>query len=303
MVGALVGKLGFGGFGVGYDCNGTVYKVFDDVSSLSRAKETWRILVKVIRAWKGQRLSGSKLAFTLEVVLMDNKEFHLKTSERAMHTHASSSSTLQCDGSHKPTGKSHGYHLYGVQIKFIELKLACGILTTLDNQYEELRLSIIELCFVIMDQVWASGFSAAFLNKNRVSTKGRVFFDESGIKVSISSDAAAGPKTAATEAASLLIPKNFFEVILYLPTVNRRLSNFLSMLSTKQPSCLQLYMYSSADMVISVVSVESFVEAQHRAGHDVRACNFVSSPHVDHFRNDPKLYTSQLSKFLEECVQ
>ncbi|XP_057451637.1 uncharacterized protein LOC130743416 isoform X2 [Lotus japonicus] len=47
--------------------------MFDDFASISRAKETWRILVKVIRARKGQRLSGRKLAFTLEVVLMDNK--------------------------------------------------------------------------------------------------------------------------------------------------------------------------------------------------------------------------------------
>lgn len=82
----------------------------------------------------------------------------------------------------------------------------------------------------------------------------------------------------------------------------RRLSDVMSMLSSKQPSCPQLYMYSSADRVIPADSVESFVEAQRRAGHDVRACNFVSSPHVDHFRNDPKLYTSQLSQFLEECV-
>ncbi|XP_057424399.1 uncharacterized protein LOC130717990 [Lotus japonicus] len=151
-------------------------------------------------------------------------------------------------------------------------------------------------------EVWASGFSAAFLKKNSVATKGRVFSDESGIKVSINSDAVAGPKPAATEAALLLILKKFFEVILYLPTVNRRLSDVLSMLSSKQPSCPQLYMYSSADRVIPADSVESFVEAQRRAGHDVRACNFVSSPHVDHFRNDPKLYTSQLSQFLEECV-
>ncbi|XP_057451640.1 uncharacterized protein LOC130743416 isoform X3 [Lotus japonicus] len=49
------------------------FKMFDDFASISRAKETWRILVKVIRARKGQRLSGRKLAFTLEVVLMDNK--------------------------------------------------------------------------------------------------------------------------------------------------------------------------------------------------------------------------------------
>lgn len=151
-------------------------------------------------------------------------------------------------------------------------------------------------------QVWASGFSAAFLKKNSVATKGCVFSDESGIKVSIGSEDDLGLKPAATEAALLLILKKFFEVILYLPSVNRRLSDVTSLLSSKQPSCPQLYMYSSADRVIPADSVESFVEAQRRAGHDVRACNFVSTPHVDHFRNDPKLYTSQLSQFLEECV-
>lgn len=151
-------------------------------------------------------------------------------------------------------------------------------------------------------QVWASGFSAAFLKKNSVATKGRVSSDESGIKVSIGSNQDSGLKPAPTEAALLLILKKFFEVVLNLPAVNRRLSDVLSMLSTKQPGCPQLYMYSSADRVIPADSVESFVNAQRKAGHDVRACNFVSSPHVDHFRNDPILYTSQLSQFLEECV-
>lgn len=151
-------------------------------------------------------------------------------------------------------------------------------------------------------EVWASGFSAAFLKKNSVATKGRVSSDESGIKVSIGSNEDLVLKPKATEAALLLVLKKFFEVVLHLPSVNRRLSDVLSMLSTKQPGCPQLYMYSSADRVIPADSVESFVDAQRKAGHDVRACNFVSSPHVDHFRNDPKLYTSQLSQFLEECV-
>lgn len=76
----------------------------------------------------------------------------------------------------------------------------------------------------------------------------------------------------------------------------------LGVLSTRQPSCPQLYIYSSADRVIPAGSVESFIEEQKRAGREVRACNFVSTPHVDHFRNDPKLYTSQLNQFLEDCV-
>ncbi|KAK7357926.1 hypothetical protein VNO80_17223 [Phaseolus coccineus] len=151
-------------------------------------------------------------------------------------------------------------------------------------------------------QVWASGFSAAFLKKNSVATKRRVFSDESGIKVSIGGEDDLGLKPAVTEAALQLILKKFFGIILDLPSVNRRLSDVMSMLSSKQPSCPQLYLYSSADRVIPADYVESFVEAQRRDGHDVRACNFVSSPHVDHFRNDPKLYTSQLSQFLEESV-
>lgn len=83
---------------------------------------------------------------------------------------------------------------------------------------------------------------------------------------------------------------------------NRRLSDVMELLSSKQPRCPQLYIYSSADRVIPAKSVESFIEGQRRAGHEVRACDFVSSPHVDHYRSNPGLYTSQLSNFLEECV-
>lgn len=82
----------------------------------------------------------------------------------------------------------------------------------------------------------------------------------------------------------------------------RRLSDVLGLLTSKQPSCPQLYIYSSADRVIPAGQVESFIEKQRKSGREVRACNFVSTPHVDHFRNDPKLYSSQLTQFLEDCV-
>lgn len=149
-------------------------------------------------------------------------------------------------------------------------------------------------------QVWASGFSAAFLKKHSVATKGVTSSSESGLQVL--AESGVEPKPAVTEAALLLVLEKFFEVVLNLPTVNRRLSDVLGVLSTRQPSCPQLYIYSSADRVIPAGSVESFIEEQRRAGHEVRACNFVSTPHVDHFRNDPKLYTSQLTQFLEDCV-
>lgn len=77
------------------------------------------------------------------------------------------------------------------------------------------------LIILLSIQVWASGFSAAFLKKNSVASKGRVSSDESGIKVSIGSNQDSGFKPAPTEAALLLILKKFFEVILNLPAVNR----------------------------------------------------------------------------------
>uniref|UniRef100_A0A0V0IHH8 Putative transmembrane protein 53-B-like n=1 Tax=Solanum chacoense TaxID=4108 RepID=A0A0V0IHH8_SOLCH len=149
-------------------------------------------------------------------------------------------------------------------------------------------------------QVWASGFSAAFLKKNSVATKRIMTLNDRD--VTIEAKTSVETKPAVTEAALLLVLEKFFEVVLNLPTVNRRLSDVLDLLTSRQPSCPQLYIYSSADRVIPAVSVESFVEEQRRIGRDVRACNFVSTPHVDHFRNDPELYTSQLTQFLEDYV-
>ncbi|XP_048492334.1 uncharacterized protein LOC104902544 isoform X2 [Beta vulgaris subsp. vulgaris] len=69
-------------------------------------------------------------------------------------------------------------------------------------------------------QVWASGFSAAFLKKQSVATKG----------LSTSCDSAEGsvvartviePKPAVTETALLVLLENFFKVVLNIPPVNR----------------------------------------------------------------------------------
>ncbi|KAK2984288.1 hypothetical protein RJ640_003847 [Escallonia rubra] len=151
-------------------------------------------------------------------------------------------------------------------------------------------------------QVWASGFSAAFLKKHSVATKGYTRDNEQGIEVSGGTKSLIEAKPAITETALLLVLEKFFEVVLNLPAVNRRLSDVLGQLTSGQPSCPQLYIYSSADKVIPAGSVESFIEEQQKTGREVRACNFISTPHVDHFRHDPKLYTSQLTQFLEDCV-
>ncbi|KAG6517828.1 transmembrane protein 53-like [Zingiber officinale] len=148
-------------------------------------------------------------------------------------------------------------------------------------------------------QVWASGFSAALLKKQSVATKGNA---RPGLNVVDSENLYAGPKPAVTESALLVVLEKFFKVVLNLPTINRRLSDVLELLTSEQPKCPQLYIYSSADQVIPAKSVESFIERQRRAGHEVRACDFLSSPHVDHFRNHPALYDTQLASFLDDCV-
>ncbi|KAJ0631478.1 putative alpha/Beta hydrolase [Helianthus annuus] len=139
-------------------------------------------------------------------------------------------------------------------------------------------------------QVWASGFSAALLKKNSIAAKGYRNTEDIAAKPTMS------------EAALLVILEKFFDVILNLPAVHQRLSNVLVQLKSGQPSCPQLYIYSSADKVIPAGSVESFIEAQQRMGRVVRSCNFKSTPHVDHFRHEPELYTTQLSQFFKDCV-
>ncbi|KAJ3689171.1 hypothetical protein LUZ61_018335 [Rhynchospora tenuis] len=154
-------------------------------------------------------------------------------------------------------------------------------------------------------QVWASGFSAAFLKKNSVASKGSSPVpNKRRMDVVVVSESGSGLdlKPAFHEAALLGVLEKFFDVILNIPSINRRLSDILDVLSSKQPKCPQLYIYSSADRVIPAKSVESFIEKQRKSGHSVRSCDFVSSPHVDHYRNHPALYTTQLTQFLEDCL-
>jgi len=147
-------------------------------------------------------------------------------------------------------------------------------------------------------QVWALGFSAALMKKRSVTTKGLGSDDSRSDVLVVESNKE--PKLG--EAVLLSALESFFDVVLNYPKINRRLSDVMELLSSKQPKCPQLYIYSSADRVIPAKSVEAFIEGQRKAGHEVRACDFVSSPHVDHYRSNPGLYTSQLGNFLEECV-
>ncbi|KAK1387254.1 transmembrane protein 53 [Heracleum sosnowskyi] len=146
-------------------------------------------------------------------------------------------------------------------------------------------------------QVWASGFSAAFLKKQSAVTKEGKTTEVPG-RTNVSGEA----KPAFKEAALHVILEKVFEVVLRLPPVNGKLTFLMDKMKSGQPRCPQLYIYSSADKVIPAEFVESFIAEQKRIGHQVRACNFISTPHVDHMRNCPELYKTQLTEFLEDCV-
>ncbi|CAN5966501.1 unnamed protein product, partial [Sphagnum jensenii] len=155
-------------------------------------------------------------------------------------------------------------------------------------------------------QVWASGFSAALLKKRSSATKEAALVNETkegvtveGSQKGVLSNTEVEPN--GVEAALLSVLAGFFSVFLKLPAISERLSKVVTTLSKQQPQCPQLYIYSTADKVIPVKSVEAFIEQQRKAGHVVRSCNLQSSPHVDHFRSHPQLYSEQLSNFLKEC--
>jgi hypothetical protein len=157
-------------------------------------------------------------------------------------------------------------------------------------------------------QVWASGFSAALLKKRSSSTKPAVLKAE--VKEGVSMEAASfGSITNlevgganGLESAVHSVLEGFFSLFLKLPTINKRLSELVAVLRKKQPSCPQLYIYSTADKVIPVKAVEAFIEEQRKTGRLVRACNLQTSPHVDHFRSYPQLYSEQLVNFLKEVL-
>ncbi|KAH7301035.1 hypothetical protein KP509_23G009000 [Ceratopteris richardii] len=146
-------------------------------------------------------------------------------------------------------------------------------------------------------RVWASGFSAALLKKGSAATRMVEYCDANSCKGELTY-----PKTSLKESALLSMLESFFSFFLQMPYVNRRLNEIVSVLTNQQPACPQLYIYSSADIVIPAASVESFIEQQKRAGRMVQSCNFQCSPHVDHFRTFPEKYSEQLTSFLKLCM-
>lgn len=80
-------------------------------------------------------------------------------------------------------------------------------------------LSVFSDCPSTFIQVWASGFSAAFLKKNSIATRGSA--NEPEAEVTVGTRTSFEVKPAFTEAALLLVLEKLFGVVLNYPSVHR----------------------------------------------------------------------------------
>ncbi|TVU33520.1 hypothetical protein EJB05_25343, partial [Eragrostis curvula] len=169
---------------------------------------------------------------------------------------------------------------------------------------ERIRGCIIDSAPVIeiRPEVWAAGFSAAMLKKSSSMTgPSAESLDGSVMNGTLNRVSSNVTQPSWGECFLLKTLQKFFEIVLHLPYVNKRLCKIISVLSEKQPSCPQFYLYSSADRIIPAECVERFIDSQKSLGRSVFAHNFVSSPHVDHYRSFPHVYSAKIDEFLKTC--
>ncbi|KAL3813166.1 hypothetical protein ACJIZ3_014434 [Penstemon smallii] len=153
-------------------------------------------------------------------------------------------------------------------------------------------------------KVWAAGFTTALLKKSSSATYPSSNEPERELELGngINGSKTEEKEPIFIETLLLFTFEKLFSYLLNLPDINRRLTKILSALSTSQPPCPQLYLYSTGDKVIPFRAVESFIDDQMRKGKRVISFNFGSSPHVDHYRTFPDVYSTQLQDFLKECL-
>ncbi|KAJ6915978.1 hypothetical protein NC652_018601 [Populus alba x Populus x berolinensis] len=150
-------------------------------------------------------------------------------------------------------------------------------------------------------KVWAGGFSTALLKKHSSSVQVLETKEINGLKNQASESKEQENEPAMIEAMVLYVFEMLFSVILKLPEVDQKLTKIVSTLSEKQPSCSHLFLYSTADKLVPFQLIELEIQDQRRMGRKVMSYNFESSPHVDHFRTFPDMYSLLLHNFLKEC--
>ena len=189
-----------------------------------------------------------------------------------------------------------GWLMYGVILERIIGKGEC------DDFVKKIKGCIVDSapCVKLDPRVWASGFFAAFLKRQSISTYSNEYNTASN---ELGYGSVLIKKPNLKEVVLVTMLEKFFSLFLKVPCVKKRLNELEFVLAHKQPvSCPHLYMYSSSDTVIPVGLIKAFIEEQKKIGRLVRSCDFKYSPHVDHFRSFPEKYSEQLAKFLKECI-
>lgn len=91
-------------------------------------------------------------------------------------------------------------------------------------------------------------------------------------------------------------------VVLY-PVTKYIHKNHYDAVQERPPAWPHFHLYSAADQVIRHRDIEVFMEAVKQKGVPVDSFNFVSSPHVGHFRDFPLQYTEKCRTFLVSCMK
>ncbi|CAF97742.1 unnamed protein product, partial [Tetraodon nigroviridis] len=91
-------------------------------------------------------------------------------------------------------------------------------------------------------------------------------------------------------------------IILY-PLTKYIHKNHYDAVRERPPGWPHLHLYSTADQVIRHRDIEAFVDTLKQKGVPVDSFDFVSTPHVGHFRQFPEQYALNCRNFLAACVK
>ncbi|XP_034039198.1 transmembrane protein 53 isoform X1 [Thalassophryne amazonica] len=91
-------------------------------------------------------------------------------------------------------------------------------------------------------------------------------------------------------------------IVLY-PLTKYIHKNHYDAVRDRPPAWPHLFLYSSADQVIRHTDIEAFVETIQQKGVQADHVDFVSSPHVSHFRDFPEQYALKCRNFLVGCMK
>lgn len=91
-------------------------------------------------------------------------------------------------------------------------------------------------------------------------------------------------------------------IVLY-PLTKYIHKNHYDAVKERPPAWPHFHLYSTSDQVIRHRDIAVFVEALKQKGVPVDSFDFVSSPHVGHFRDFPEQYASKCRTFLVSCMK